>query len=628
MFLMRQGTAWPLGLTFIDSQANFSLYAPEAHKVELVFFQNNRKVLSIVFDPKLNKTGSIWHIALPVQDVENLEYLFLLDDIHWALDPYAKFLNTSNKWGSGAKPLETKAVCKKKTYFDWNHSISPSLPLKDLVIYEMHTRAFTIQSTSMYPGSFLSIIEKIPYLKSLGINTLELMPIHEFNECENKIKGLYNFWGYSPLSYFSLMKRFSAKAESVLEEFKTLVKALHEEGFMVIIDVVYNHTAEGGASGFHYNLKDLDKTYYLIDSHGKSIDYTGCGNTLNANHFPAMDLVLESMRYLAIECHVDGFRFDLASTFYRDKNGACNQSKIVEAIISDPVLSQKILVAEAWDAAGLYQVGHFPSPFADWNGAYRDKVRSFLRNDPHSKGAFADALSGTCSLYFNKTPDKSINFITAHDGFSLHDLFSYSHKHNLANGEHNKDGSDHNLSTNCGHEGITHDPLILEKRRKLMRASYAILFMSLGTPMLLMGDEYAHTKEGNNNTWCHDNHLNHFQWDKIDPLMVSYIHKLSSLRKEISRLTVPQFYSKTEISWHNSELDDPRWEAHDGFLALHIHHCAFFIFNMSDEKKRVKIPSGTFMLRIDSTKKHQQDEKIHTPYVEIESQSVMILTKK
>lgn len=597
---IESGLASPYGISFINEKVNFSIYAPLVKELEIHFFKNNQLKKSILFDQDLNKTGHIWHIMLEGSDVLNLEYLYFLDKKHYVLDPWAKFLNTSNIWGKGAKVFETKAIVKNEDFFDWENSKNPKHILNDLIIYEMHTRSFTKKASVKFPGTFLGIIEKIPHLKKLGINAIELMPIHEFNECELPFKELYNYWGYSPISYFALMGRYGALEGQVLNEFKTLVKELHKHDIAIIIDVVYNHTAEGGKNGPTYNLKALDPMYYIVDNNKDFIDYTGCGNTINANHFPSLDLIIESLKFLAINCRVDGFRFDLGSTFYRDAHGYVPHPKIIEILQQDPVLSQKILISEAWDAAGLYQVGKFPKPFADWNGAYRDKVRAFLKQDPHTKGAFADALSGTCSLYFEKSPSYSINFITAHDGFTLYDLFSYNNKHNLANKENNKDGANHNISYNFGCEGPTENKAILETRKKLIKLSFAILFLSLGTPMILMGDEYAHSRHGNNNAWCQDNDLNYFQWDNLSEESINYIHALIQIRRKIKRFNIDAFYSKTEISWHGQDFNHIDWNANDGFLSYLLNNTYLIIFNVSNIDKTMTIPQGTWSCLFDS----------------------------
>lgn len=607
---IQSGSPAPFGLSFINGKVNFSLYAPLAKCLDIHFFENDKLKMSVTFDQHLNKSGSIWHCLVDAKDIMELEYLYFIDNKTYVLDPYAKYLNTSNIWGEGAKPFKTKAKIKKDNLFEWDNIRPPNHKLSDLIIYEMHTRSFTMNASVEFPGTFLGILEKIPHLKELGINAIELMPIHEFNECEVPFEGLYNYWGYSPISYFSFMGRYATKKGHVLNEFKTLVKELHKHDIAVIIDVVYNHTGEGGKSGPVYNLKALDPHYYIVDKNTHFIDYSGCGNTLDANRFPSMHLILESLKYLAVECQVDGFRFDLGSTFFRDAQGYLPHSPIIEAIKQDPILSQKILISEAWDAAGLYQVGKFPKPFADWNGAYRDKVRAFLKGDHHSKGGFADALSGTCSLYFEKSPSLSINFITAHDGFTLHDLFSYNSKHNLANNEDNRDGANHNISHNFGCEGPTHNENILKIRHNLMRLSFATLFLSLGTPMILMGDEYGHTRGGNNNAWCQDNNLNYFLWDKISLEMNAYIHSLSLLRKKIKRLCKDEFYTKSEISWHGPDFKHIPWDAHDGFLSYLLNEKYLVMFNTSQNEKTVVIPEGPWRCLLNSHLNHNQSDEL------------------
>lgn len=625
---IQNGSPNPYGISFHEDKVNFSLYASCAKLLEIHFYKDNQFITSYKLDPELNKTGHIWHCSFEAKDVIHLEYLYLLDNKHYVLDPYAKFLNTSHIWGQGAKVEHTKAVVKKEAVFDWDNVKAPNHKLNELIIYEMHTRSFTKKSSVKFPGTFLGIIEKIPHLKKLGINAIELMPIHEFNECEVPFKGLYNYWGYNPIAYFCLMGRYATQTGHALEEFKTLVKQLHKNNISIIIDVVYNHTGEGGKNGPLYNLKALDPHYYIVDKQGHYIDYTGCGNTLDANRSPSMNLILESLKFLAIECHVDGFRFDLGSTFYRDADGYVPHPRIIDVIKQDPILSHKILISEAWDARGLYQVGKFPKPFADWNGAYRDKVRAFLKNDLNAKGSFADALSGTSSLYFEKSPSYSINFITAHDGFTLADLFSYNEKHNLKNKENNKDGANHNISFNFGIEGPTEDPVILKTRHSLIKLSFAILFLSLGTPMMLMGDEYGHTRDGNNNAWCQDNDLNYFQWDLVSDEMNNYIHNLISLRQKIKRLTQDEFYAKNQISWHGPDFKHIDWQAHDGFLSYLLNDTYLVMFNASATNKTLAIPEGIWHCLLDSENLiHPEQEILDVTHCIISAYSCVVLAK-
>lgn len=588
------GNPYPLGLSFNSNLANFALQAKKAKAVSIEFFnEENAIVFSFELDPNMHKTGHIWHISFLKEKLLGLSYLFKINQSVMVLDPYAKHLNSKTSWYTGADCKTTKAIVYEDPVFDWENITPPHRKLKECIIYEMHTRSFTIKANVTHPGTFLGIIEKIPYLKALGVNTIELMPIHEFNENEYQKEGLCNFWGYSPLSYFCLMQRYGTKSEKTLEEFKTLVKELHRHDISIIIDVVYNHTAEKKHPLIIYHLMNLDEDYYLHHHHDL-IDFTGCGNTLDANTNPGRDLVIDSLKFLALECHVDGFRFDLASTFYRKAHGVLHDSFIIKQILEDPILSEKILIAEAWDAHGLYQVGNFPKPFGDWNGAYRDKVRSFFRNDPFSKGAFADAISGTQSLYHHKGPCYSINFITAHDGFSLYDLFSYENKHNLANLEQNRDGSNHNLSQNCGHEGETKDPQILLMRKKLLCAAFATLILSLGTPMLLMGDEYGHTRLGNNNAWCQNNDLNFFLWDKQDPEMIQFICQLIELRKQIPELSSDHFFTRDKVQWKNSENHDLDWSMNDFFLMQICASGYIILYNLSNDDRSVKLPEGSF----------------------------------
>ncbi|MCP5509907.1 MAG: hypothetical protein H7A39_05820 [Chlamydiales bacterium] len=396
------------------------------------------------------------------------------------LDPYAKALNTPHKWLSmeGDFVIEAKSV--QSAPFDWEGVLSPNRPLKHLIIYEMHVRAFTQDPSSgvAHPGTFLGMIEKIPHLVDLGINCVELMPIFEFDERKGP-SGLCNFWGYDTVNFFCPMNRYAVS--DAIYEFKLLVKALHSAGIEVILDVVYNHS-----DSFEFD----KESYYLLDAEGRHTNYSGCGNTLNANSPKMRALILDSLRYWCTEFHVDGFRFDLAATLTRGGTGT------IEAITSDEIIGKKKLIAEPWDPGGLCMQGQFPRPWAEWDGEFRDSIRRHVN--------------------FDAPLDKSkllhpINFVVSHDGFTLNDLVSYNEKHNASNHENNQDGSDNNNSNNYGHEGECAS--LDAKRQEAMEKMIQILFQAPGTPMIFMGDEYKHTRFGNNNAWCQDNCLNWFDWN-------------------------------------------------------------------------------------------------------------------
>jgi isoamylase len=582
----------PLGATFREQGINFALYSKDATKVTLCLFSKGNRINEINLDPVQNKTGFIWHIFLKnLPTYTSYGYrlegpktpFFDFNKTNLLIDPYAKELTSGIIWGE-SKEYQPLCSIFPSEEFDWEGVQSPHLAMKDLIIYEMHVRGFTKHSSShvVHPGTFLGIIDKIPYLLELGINAVELMPIQEFNENENTNHGpnkkrLYNFWGYSTVNFFSLMNRYAAeeKPHAAIFEFKTLVKELHRHGIEVILDLVFNHTAEGNQKGPILSFKGIDNpTYYLLNDEGQYENYTGCGNTFNCNHPVARELLLKVLRYLKIEMHVDGFRFDLASIFSRGRKGqVLEMAPLIEEITDDPVLGNVKLIAEAWDAAGLYQVGnfyHYDKRWCDWNGRYRDSVRRFIKGTPGSKGEFSGRLCGSQDLYAERSPSCSINFIVSHDGFTLQDLVSYNHKHNSENGEHNRDGMNENESWNCGHEGPTSQNKTLVLRAKQKRNFHLALMVSLGIPMLLMGDEYGHTKKGNNNTWCQDNELNWFLWDQLemDLGFKRFYCGLIHFRKKHELLRRDHFLTDQDVIWHGNEPLKPMWNTEDQFVAF------------------------------------------------------------
>jgi isoamylase/glycogen operon protein len=553
----------------------------------------------------MNQTGQIWHIAIEGLPQE-FNYGFHLDKSKKTLsDPYAKHLKTGASWGEGA-PLPLLAACKEDTIFDWQGDQPPLVPYEQLIIYEMHTRGFTIDPSSgvSHPGTFLGLVEKIPYLLNLGINAVELLPIFEFNECENVLKNpktkrrLYNYWGYSTLNFFSPMARFGT-----IEEFKTMVRELHKHGIEIILDVVYNHTGEGSEKGHTYSYRGLaNGTYYILGAGGEYMNFSGCGNTFNCNEPTTSELILASLRFWASEMHVDGFRFDLASILTRDPQGhPVHRPPIVEAISKDPLLANVKLIAEAWDAAGLYQVGSFPSfgRWSEWNGKYRDAVRQFIKGSDGVAGTFASVICGSQDLYgYERNPYHSINFVTAHDGFSLRDLVSYNQKHNESNGERNQDGTNDNCSWNCGAEGETTDPKIIALRERQMKNLHLALMISIGTPMILMGDEYGHTRHGNNNTWSHDDALNWQLWGEIEKNadFFRFYKLMIAFRKMHPVLQRTEFLAPYEIDWHGESPFKPDWSFESRFVAYTLKDRArgedlYIAFNASHNRKTVTLPN-------------------------------------
>lgn len=556
--------------------------------------------------------------------------------------------------------------------FDWEGDRPLNRSLKDTVIYEMHVRGFTKHSSSKvnFPGTFKGIIEKIEYMKLLGITAVELMPINEFDELENQntnpVTGekLVNYWGYSPIAFFT-PKASYANAGSEggqVREFKEMVKALHKEGIEVILDVVFNHTAEGNEFGPSYTFKGFDKSiYYMLNSDGVTYkNYSGCGNTMNCNHPLVHSMIIDCLRYWVTEMHVDGFRFDLASILGRDANGeVLSNPPVVEAIDEDPVLSKTKIIAEAWDAAGLYQVGKFHSwgRWSEWNGKYRDSIRRFVKGDKAMIGELATRLAGSSDLYHTsgRKPYHSINFITAHDGFTLYDLFAYNQKRNFMNGENNGDGCNDNYSWNCGKEGETMDSSVMEFRFKMMRNAFTTLMVSQGTPMFLSGDEFANTQLGNNNAYCQDNAISWLDWSlfKKNDLFFKFVSRLikfrlnhSSLRREFFFTGRPEDQGSTcpDVSWHGIKPDKPDFSKDSKSLAMLINGSMsqpedidiYIAFNSWIKPLKFELPpapcQGKWKYKINTARKGQaqfyDDGKeliVKTNSIKIDDYSVVVL---
>ena len=475
-------------------------------------------------------------------DVEEFEYAYRLDGPYdekkglrfdkskILLDPYARAVTGQSQWGCKNNPQHSYRARVVQNNFDWGLERSEPIPMEDLVIYELHVRGFTKSPTSNVscPGTFRGLEEKIPYLKKLGINAVELMPVFEFDEMRDARlideNELLDYWGYNPVCFFAPNTSYASGVEYNREgmELKHLIKALHDNEIDVILDVVFNHTAEGNEMGPSFCFKGFDNNiYYMLTPDGKYYNFSGCGNTLNCNHPVVQELILDCLRYWVTDYRVDGFRFDLASILGRSENGTpLNQPPLLRSLAFDPILGNVKLIAEAWDAGGLYQVGSFPSwkRWAEWNGRYRDDMRCFLKGDPGMSGIAAQRMTGSPDLYdpVYRGGNASVNFLTCHDGFTLNDLYSYNQKHNEANGWNNTDGFDDNNSWNCGVEGDTDDPNVLALRRKMMMNACAVLMCSRGTPMFLSGDEFCDTRYGNNNPYCQDNAISWLDWSLFE----------------------------------------------------------------------------------------------------------------
>lgn len=610
-YKLRRGHPLPFGATIEPGGVNFSVYSSHCTSCTLVLFEKraSQPFAEIPF-PDSFRIGNTYSMIVFDLDYENLEYGYRMDGPndfqqgHWfdsskvLLDPYARIISGRDQWGVQPNWSDIYQHRARLSFddFDWEEDRPLEIPHEDCIIYEMHVRSFTKHDSSgvkeNWKGTFAGVKAKIPYLKELGVNCVELMPIYEFDEFENSrsspITGetLYNYWGYSTVGFFAPKAGYAAtgKLGMQIDEVKSLVKELHKHGIEVILDVVFNHTAEGNEYGPTISFRGLDnKTYYMLTPEGYFFNFSGCGNTLNCNNPVVRNMVLDCLRYWASEYHIDGFRFDLASILGRDPWGyPLANPPLLEQLAFDPILARCKLIAEAWDAGGLYQVGSFPAygRWAEWNGKYRDCIRKFLKGEAGTAGEMAQRLQGSPDLYASsgRSPATSINFITAHDGFTLMDLVSYNYKHNEANGENGNDGSNDNDSWNCGWEGETDDWGINALRRRQIKNAIALLMVSQGVPMILMGDEMGRTQYGNNNTYCHDNNLNWLDWS----LKEKHGDIFNFAKQAIAfRLSHPVLRHRShfrncdyvgsgyaDISWHGTKAWQADWSEQNRVLAF------------------------------------------------------------
>ncbi|WP_009631313.1 glycogen debranching protein GlgX [Synechocystis sp. PCC 7509] len=546
-YKLRPGKPLPFGATLLPGGVNFSIYSRHAKSCTLVLFKKHalEPLVEIPF-PDAFRIGNVFSMIVFDLNYEDIEYGYRMDGIfdppagYWfdstkiLMDPYAKLIGGRDVWGNTPDWNDKYQHRARLAFddFDWEDDRPLEIEPEDQIIYEAHVRSFTRHPSSgvKHPGTYAAIREKIPYLKELGVNCLELLPIYEFDEFENSRPNpktgemLFNYWGYSTVGFFAPKAGYAAtgKLGMQVDELKTLIKELHRNGIEVILDVVFNHTAEGNERGPTISFRGIDnQTYYMLTPDGYYFNFSGTGNTLNCNNPIVRNMVLDCLRFWAAEYHVDGFRFDLASILGRDPWGApMANPPLLESLAFDPILAKCKLIAEAWDAGGLYQVGSFPAfgRWAEWNGKYRDGIRKFLKGEPGCVGDMAQRLQGSPDLYAwaGRGPATSINFITCHDGFTLADLVSYNDKHNEANGENNNDGGNDNDSWNCGAEGWTENTGINALRQRQMKNAVAMLMVSQGVPMILMGDEVGRSQQGNNNTYCHDSELNWIDWTLLE----------------------------------------------------------------------------------------------------------------
>jgi len=586
------------------------VFSRHATAVSLLLFDHARDeqpAASVVLDPRHNRTGDIWHLWLggvapgclyawrvdgpfaPEQGERFNPRLILLD-------PYARAIVGTERWdfsrarGDQSEDEAAQAKCLvTDSGFDWQDDQPPRHPWSDTIIYETHVRGLTMHpaATVQHPGTYTGVAEMIPYFRKLGITTVELLPVQEFNERElvrvNPLSGerLRNYWGYDTVAFFAPKEGYSSQRGDgcQVDEFKGMVRELHRAGIEVILDVVFNHSAEGDHTGPTLNFRGLDnRIYYLLENDRRFYkNYSGTGNTFNCNHPVVRDYILDCLRHWVMEMHVDGFRFDLAAIMERDEDGnILPNPPLLERIAEDPILHEVKLIAEAWDAAGVYQVGHFPGRrWSEWNGRYRDEVRRFWRGDAGMTGLLASRLCGSADLYqqSDKEPLNSINYLTSHDGFTLNDLVSYADRHNVANGEDNHDGSAENYSANYGVEGPSDDPAIEGVRKRQIKNMLATLMLSRGVPMVLGGDEFRRSQAGNNNAYCQDNEVSWYDWRLLETEseIYEFTRAVIGMRRRFRFLAEECFYSAADVSWFGLDGAPPDWTTIGRSLGCHLH---------------------------------------------------------
>lgn len=639
----RIGNRLPGGASWSTEGTNFSVYSQDARNMELRLYENAESTEAfqvIALDPITQRTYFAWHVFVEQLPVGTY-YTWSVqrpDGSWWeVLDPWARAVSDMDWDRSQAiSPSNGLRGIVTDTHYDWSDTVFTPKPLDGAVIYEVHVGGFTRHPSSgtKHPGTFAALIEKIPYLKKLGITHVELLPVMAFDEQDVPegvaTLGHTNYWGYSPYGFYAPHPHYCATPEPV-SELQDLVEALHAAGLGIILDVVFNHTSEGGAGGPTIHFKALgDDIFYHHDGQLYR-DYTGCGNTINCNHPLVTHFLVYCLEYWVKTMRVDGFRFDLASVFARGEDGSVlNNPSLPWSIELSYALAQTPIIAEAWDATGLYQVGSFPGTrWSEWNGRYRDIIRRFIRGDRGLIGEVATCLAGSSDLYADKQrlPTSSINFITCHDGFTLWDLVSYNNKYNLANGENNRDGTDQNLSWNCGEEGETSDLKILALRHRQARNFMAMLFLSQGVPMFLAGDEFLHTQGGNNNAWCQNNETSWLDWRlaEANHAMVRFVRELIAFRHRHPCLSRSRFFTGQpessrdipDITWHGLHLNEPLWDSHEAQVLvftiagrtateedLHI------LLNMSEqdiESQLPDIPQRQWHLAIDTAASSPND---------------------
>lgn len=652
-FKILPGTPQILGSTLMTNGVNFAIFSRHAESIRLVIFENfedKEPIVDYDFDLIYNKTGDIWHVF--VENIKvGMSYVYSIDaeflpeygqrynPNKFLIDPYAKLVKLKCPLDKAdafaySKKGQANTFSLKNNINKAPRSIivetkgftgikSPNTLLKNHIIYELNINGFTKHKSSEveHAGTFLGLVEKIPYLKELGVTAVEVLPVHIFDEksiirINQKGENLTQYWGYDPLAFMALHIPYASTddPQKAIDEFKYMVSELHKAGIDIFLDVVFNHTVEGNEYGPTISFKGIDnQIYYMLDNGGMTYkNYSGCGNTVNCNHPVVKDLIIDTLLYWVIEMGVDGFRFDEASILARDKYGnILDNSPLVERISENPILRDKIIIAEAWDARGAYQVGSFGSArWAEWNGKFRDDIRSFVKSDYGTLRLAAERLMGSRDLYLMslKNPENSINFITCHDGFTMEDLVSYNEKHNEDNGENSMDGENHNISWNCGVEGKTKNKDVLSLREQQKKNMMTLLMFSLGVPMLLAGDEFGNTQGGNNNAYCQNNEISWLDWSKLkkNQSFFRFVKNIISFRKRTPVLRVNHYYRTTEgisspVEWFGEKGKAPNWSSNNFNVACLIKSQdkpilkeksdeIFMILNMHWEQHLYKLP--------------------------------------
>ena len=672
---LHPGRHRPLGVSHTSNGTQFAIFSRHATRVWLAFFRNagdRDPAFEIELDPKRHHFADIWSVIVEGL-TDRYYYAYRMDGPNdptkghrynpaiFLLDPYATAIVGDVPGGTG-----------KCSYDVVRSAVLPGsdvrVPLRDTIIYETHVRGLTVHPSACAanPGTYRGLVEKLPYLKALGVTSIELLPIHELGEdrlgrCSIETRQeLRNYWGYSTIGFFAPAARYTSESGrgNQVHEFKAMVAAIHAAGMEVILDVVYNHTSEGGANGPTLSFRGIDNSvYYLHDAEGHYLNHSGCGNTMRTGHPVVQDLVLESLRYWVVDMGVDGFRFDLASILNRDSTGALTAcASLIERIAEDPVLHNVKLVAEAWDVGGGYQVGGFGGQrWAEWNDHFRDHVRRYWLGHDGFKGRFASRITGSADVYQwgGRGPLNSINFIASHDGFTMRDVVSYNAKHNLANGENNRDGTSHNHSWNFGAEGDTDDPEINALRLRMQKNFIATLFISQGIPMLLGGDEFGRTQKGNNNAYCQDNEISWFDWTLLERYagLHRFCKEMIRFRKENPVFHRAEFFvgasdttpgKDPDIRWFTTDGTPEQWDEAEPHLACWINGEGnggtdlYLIFNPTLTTSRFHVPRGTWLKRIDTAATTPNDivEAAHAlptgrlPVIRVAPKSMVVLATK